>query len=739
MTIHARFLPKYPKRIDVNNGLTKRDENGIITLGFDYNSSEFGAELKQAVDSANSDAAATASDRVATQASQTAAAASAAASESWANIAETAVVNIDASFDLVSDAQAATIGATKKTVLTQGFTAIGRGGARYRRVATQPTHPGKLRSTDRFLPDGSSDLTNGGWWEIAEPIIDARMLGIVAGSNADNELANAIATAAGVGAPLSIPTGTYQFTKAVVLSPLVGSQIILGGNVIFDFSSATDASYFTGYGCVYVDGGALVRLPDLSANVVLMDSGLTFVSSPALSSGDRICIWNTVAGSFSGFQSIYYAGEFKTVADGSGGTAVKLYGTTYSDYNAANVYVYKHPNKSLSVTGGTITIIESRSAGFDSIAGLRADRIVDSDLSTFRPTQSLYAGIALKQCVGIFGTGYQCKMVLPAGGGTCYGLIYANCQDIDIQGEFNGGRHGVSGGGFGDAGSVPSRNVRIRGTFRNSPDAPQGIGGVGFHGNCEFCHYEGDIEGGITIGGNNNSVYGNISVKPSQNGLAVYFGDMVGTSFKIGGKISVSSAAAGTPVISIGALGSSPLTAFTKFGGVIDFSGIEFDCPNSQILIVIQNNAAAPVGPMIIDLSGAKWLRSAITPSYSVIVSKLGGNNFDQVLMDGFVNGPNAPYSIGAATKIRGWRQSGRLTLSPSTSASVITNTATINAPKAPNVFSSCPVLVGGSRASSYVGNVSATSVEVGAATIDGNNFASSSASYVNWDASIDD
>lgn len=66
MTMVARFLPQYPKRIQVTDGLTKTEANGVLTLGFDYENSEFGAELQQAVDTTAANAAATAADRVQT-------------------------------------------------------------------------------------------------------------------------------------------------------------------------------------------------------------------------------------------------------------------------------------------------------------------------------------------------------------------------------------------------------------------------------------------------------------------------------------------------------------------------------------------------------------------------------------------------------------------------------------------------------------------------------------------------
>lgn len=36
----------------------------------------------------------------------------------------------------------------------------------FKRVIGQPDHPGKLRSSDRYLPNGTTDPTNGGWFEL---------------------------------------------------------------------------------------------------------------------------------------------------------------------------------------------------------------------------------------------------------------------------------------------------------------------------------------------------------------------------------------------------------------------------------------------------------------------------------------------------------------------------------------------------------------------------------------------
>ena len=50
---------------------------------------------------------------------------------------------------------------------TFGYTSIGDGGGTtYKRVDSQPSHVGRVRSLDRYLPNGTVSSTNGGWWKI---------------------------------------------------------------------------------------------------------------------------------------------------------------------------------------------------------------------------------------------------------------------------------------------------------------------------------------------------------------------------------------------------------------------------------------------------------------------------------------------------------------------------------------------------------------------------------------------
>lgn len=67
--------------------------------------------------------------------------------------------------DTVAAFEAASFPSDAEGVNILGYYSIGVGALQVRRVASEPTHPWKFRSTDRYLPDGSTDSANGGWWE----------------------------------------------------------------------------------------------------------------------------------------------------------------------------------------------------------------------------------------------------------------------------------------------------------------------------------------------------------------------------------------------------------------------------------------------------------------------------------------------------------------------------------------------------------------------------------------------
>lgn len=98
--------------------------------------------------------------------------------------AASALGNQVANYDSYVIAQGATVLAAVKGLRVFGWSVYGDGPpAEYFRVTSQPAAPaGKLRTTDRFKPDGTIDAVNGGWWQLViSGTQDSRKFGIFAG------------------------------------------------------------------------------------------------------------------------------------------------------------------------------------------------------------------------------------------------------------------------------------------------------------------------------------------------------------------------------------------------------------------------------------------------------------------------------------------------------------------------------------------------------------------------------
>jgi hypothetical protein len=245
MTMVARFLPQYPKRVDVTDGLTKTEANGVLTLGFDYVASEFGVELQQAVDSANA-AAETATEAAA--------------------VADTVVP----AFNTVTDAAATSIPASKKALTVAGNTAVGEGKSGYIRVASEPTNDAKFRSQDRYVPDGSTDSVNGGWWQIDAKIVDPLAMPAIISPDDTAKFASALLYAEKVTLD---PSHTYTIQNVLeVTRPVI---VDLNKAIVSAASGFTDDNLFKilSSDVSFVGGGTIsgANLPDRTGDFIGAD------------------------------------------------------------------------------------------------------------------------------------------------------------------------------------------------------------------------------------------------------------------------------------------------------------------------------------------------------------------------------------------------------------------------------------------------------------------------------------
>lgn len=151
-----------------------------------------------------------------------------------------------------------TIPVESKTVNVGGYALPGDGGgALYVRVASNPTHTGKFRSTDRFMPDGSTDNTNGGWWELAKQIKNVRMFGCKGDGVANDTAAfqSALDYAITYGEALYVPKGIYLILGNLVVNLLNVGIMSSGHFALVGAGSGVSVIKHSGTGwCMSING-----------------------------------------------------------------------------------------------------------------------------------------------------------------------------------------------------------------------------------------------------------------------------------------------------------------------------------------------------------------------------------------------------------------------------------------------------------------------------------------------------
>lgn len=163
------------------------------------------------------------------EAAATAAAASATAAAASATLAATYASDSDPTETYATKAsvEVATIAAATLFVRTAGYTTPGdHGGALYVRVTSEPSLPGKIRSTDRYLPDGTTSAANGGWWKIRMPRVTPQMFGAKADNSTNDYQAimdaiNHELIGISGARPVDFPAGKYKVGSTINLKKVV--------------------------------------------------------------------------------------------------------------------------------------------------------------------------------------------------------------------------------------------------------------------------------------------------------------------------------------------------------------------------------------------------------------------------------------------------------------------------------------------------------------------------------------
>ncbi|MFC0246782.1 hypothetical protein ACFOLL_12915 [Falsochrobactrum ovis] len=165
------------------------------------------------------------------EAIQDAAEAAASRAEDAAALAESAAGGLLSNFDSVASVEASNIPAPVNYIRTAGYYAAGDGGgALYKRVASEPSHAGKVQSAD------------GAWWELTGWQSDVKKFNVIT-TPSDSTLAlqRAVNYAVENGGSIPVSTETLYITEPIIIKPTkTVPEDILSSDVHFKDYRAID-------------------------------------------------------------------------------------------------------------------------------------------------------------------------------------------------------------------------------------------------------------------------------------------------------------------------------------------------------------------------------------------------------------------------------------------------------------------------------------------------------------------
>lgn len=473
-------------------------------------------------------------------------------------------------------------------------------------------------------------------------------------------------------------------------------------------------------------------LPAASQNIASKTTNIDFTSAHSLQAGDYIAITNPSDFSYSSARAGYKAGEFAQVDSATSNTGVHLNASILSDdgYNAGDVNLYKVDFKRFKFSGKLdvySALGVSRAISFNFLK--------DTDISGV----SGYAiggmiGLIIDRCVNVSGTGVT---ALQNGDVSVdYGLAVVSSQEINLSGNFRARRHGftTAEAGADDLINIVNRRLDIDGVFSSS----NLLHGLDTHGNTEHCRFSGFADGGVQPRGNHMKF--DMEITADSDGRAVRFSELSGFDFDFSScKIigSVKNSAWG--LITMGYASTVGDTVEAK-GGVLNFSNVEIDAPETSLIMSINKKVAAGA-EVSVDCSNFKILRSAASPVLTIasdpLIPKYETWNLHGV--DGVGESLTVTHNCNKLRCVR----SGKATISVDSAASG--NYEQVNfglnfgletTPKVQLTMSN-PSRINGKVPAISAGSIASSNARVYVLSIDNTPFGANSTVDVEWEASV--
>ena len=154
-----------------------------------------------------------------------------------------------------------TVDAAVSVIRTSGHTVAGDGGSGlYKRVTAQPVHQARFRTADRYMPNGSTDAANGGWWELVPEngAVAVEQLGAKGDAVTDDRLAFKYAA----------EFAAAKFCKMVASAKTYVLNVIPTAE--YDYAKGPQPSLVLPYNLTELDlGAAIIKLPQGGRGIVV--------------------------------------------------------------------------------------------------------------------------------------------------------------------------------------------------------------------------------------------------------------------------------------------------------------------------------------------------------------------------------------------------------------------------------------------------------------------------------------
>lgn len=398
-----------------------------------------------------------------------------------------------------------------------GVTEPDNGGTIIKPNAIQPNAPGRWR---RLI-----DETEG----LSAKWFGARGDGLTDDQPTIQAAINAVVAAGG--GIVYVPPGTYACSSQLNLADGVSLEGAGIGATIITFAGANEDN-FPSEGCIVAEG-SLANQTTVAQAIQIGDSTITLDDPMNIAEGDLLLLENTSPGSFNPARPYYHAGEFFHVV-AVNNTEITIDGSAFDDYTHGNNIIVWKVNavragvRNMEVIGigavnkAVIKIALGRKCSIDNL-NLRGSQ--ESCLEMDRCFECQAANIWARDFQPAVGLNYGISIL------SSQRIIIAHCN-MSVR------RHAVvMGAAAGDPqgepnGQVPCRQVQVS----DSILVGLVIAAADTHGCCEFCTYQDcTIIGGVTLGGDNNSLIDNKVFAETESGYALIGSEWIGLSHTIMG------------------------------------------------------------------------------------------------------------------------------------------------------------------------------------------------------------